>query len=173
MTYFDMSRMSRRRVGALLAGAGLLGPSALLAQQSPSTWPQPGKPIRFLVPLAAGGSLDVQTRAVARRLTELTAHVLGKHPEVTAVVIEELWPGRWFIGGRNPGTATALLEIRITEGTNSAEEKQAFVQAAYEELWQQLGPLAEASYVVVQEVKATDWGYGGKTQAERKVVIPA
>lgn len=107
-------------------------------------------------------------QVLARRLTDLTANVLGKRREVTAVVIEELWPGRWFIGGRNPGQATALLEIRVTEGTNTAEEKEAFVRAAYEELWQQLGPLAEASYVVVQEVQATDWGYGGKTQAERR-----
>lgn len=114
-------------------------------------------------------------QVLARRLTDLTENVLGKRREVTAVVIEELWPGRWFIAGRNAGSATALLEIRITEGTNSVEEKQTFVQAAYEELWQQLGPLAEASYVVVQEVKATDWGYGGRTQADRKqsAVVPA
>src|SRR5437762_1912748 len=91
-------------------------------------------------------------QVLARRLTDLSTHVLGKRREVTAVIVEELWPGRWFIGGRNAGQATALLEIRVTEGTNSAGEKQAFVQAAYEELWQQLGPLAEASYVIVQEV---------------------
>jgi 4-oxalocrotonate tautomerase len=111
-------------------------------------------------------------QVLARRLTDLTADVLGKRREVTAVVIEELWPGRWFIGGRPAVQATALLEIRVTEGTNSPEEKQTFVQAAYEELWQQLGPLAEASYVVVQEVAATDWGYGGRTQAERKSRTP-
>jgi len=107
-------------------------------------------------------------QVLARRLTELTANVLGKRPEVTAVVIEELWPGRWFIAGRGAGTATALLEIRITQGTNSAEEKQTFVQAAYEELWQQLGPLAEASYVVITETPADNWGYGGRTQAQRR-----
>ena len=107
-------------------------------------------------------------QVLARRLTDLSTQLLGKRHEVTAVVIEELWPGRWFIGGRNPSDATALLEIRVTEGTNSAEEKQAFVQAAYEELRQQLGPLAEATYVGVQEVPATDWGYGGRTQAQRR-----
>jgi len=113
-------------------------------------------------------------QVLARRLTDLTADVLGKRREVTAVVIEELWPGRWFVGGRSIGGATALLEIRVTEGTNSPEEKQTFVQAAYEELWQQLGPLAEASYVVVQETPASDWGYGGRTQAERRhAVVPA
>ena len=63
--------ISRRRVGGWLAGTGLLGPSALLAQQPAPVWPQPGRTVRFLVPLAAGGSLDVQTRTIARRMTEL------------------------------------------------------------------------------------------------------
>ena len=106
--------------------------------------------------------------ALARRLTELSTQVLGKRREVTAVVVEELWPGRWFIGGRPVTDATALLEIRVTQGTNTAAEKEAFVAAAWEELGQQLGPLHEASYVVVQEVPATDWGYAGRTQAKRK-----
>lgn len=112
---------------------------------------------------------------LARRLTDLSTRVLGKRREVTALVVEELWPGRWFIAGRNPAEATALLEIRVTQGTNSGEEKEAFVRAAFEELREQMGPLAEASYVIVQEVPATDWGYGGRTQAERKAkaVVPA
>ena len=111
---------------------------------------------------------------LARRLTALSAELLGKRREVTAVVVEELWPGRWFIGGRNPGEATAMLEIRITAGSNSAGEKEAFVAAAWEELQQQLGPLEEASYVVVQEVPAGDWGYGGRTQAARRsAALPA
>ena len=57
------------RAGGL---ALLLGPSALLAQQQPApAWPQPGGTVRFLVPLAAGGSLDVQTRTIAPRTTEM------------------------------------------------------------------------------------------------------
>jgi 4-oxalocrotonate tautomerase len=39
------------------------------------------------------------------------------------------------------------------------------------ELQRQLGagrPLAEASYVTVRELPATDWGYGGLTQAARR-----
>jgi 4-oxalocrotonate tautomerase len=105
---------------------------------------------------------------LARRLSQLSTDVLGKRREVTALVVEELWPGRWFIGGRSPRATTAMLEIRITQGTNSATEKQDFIAAAWQELEQQLGPLEEASYVVVQEVPATDWGYGGRTQASRK-----
>jgi len=50
-------------------------------------------------------------------------------------------------------------------------QKQAFIAAAFAELEQQLGygqPLEEASYVIVREVPASDWGYGGRTQAARK-----
>jgi len=60
--------ISRRSATGFLIGASLLGQSALLAQQA--VWPQAGRPVRILVPLAAGGSLDAQTRAIARRLTE-------------------------------------------------------------------------------------------------------
>ncbi len=110
-------------------------------------------------------------RALASALTQITAQYLGKREEVTAVVIDDLPAARWYIGGRDVERATALLEISITEGTNTVAQKQAFIAAAFAELERQLGygqPLAEASYVIVREVPASDWGYGGRTQAARK-----
>ena len=49
--------------------------------------------------------------------------------------------------------------------------KAAFIAAAFAELQEQLGagqPLTEASYVIVRELPAGDWGYGGHTQAAGK-----
>jgi tripartite-type tricarboxylate transporter receptor subunit TctC len=64
--------ISRRRFGAWMAGAALTPPLASLAQaQAQASFPQAARPIRIVVGLAAGGSLDAQARAVARRLTEL------------------------------------------------------------------------------------------------------
>ena len=63
----DSSSISRRRF-ACWAGSAALLPLAALAQ---GDWPQAGRPIRLVVGLAAGGSLDAQARAVARRLTEI------------------------------------------------------------------------------------------------------
>lgn len=110
-------------------------------------------------------------QSLAKALTLLTAQHLGKRPEVTAVIIEEVPLGQWHIGGQALHAATALLEISITTGTNTPEQKQAFIAAAFAELQQQLGggqPLHEASYVIVREVPASDWGYAGITQAARK-----
>ena len=107
--------------------------------------------------------------ALARELTALTNRILGKRPEVTALLVEELATDHWFIGAAAPRGATACLEISITAGTNTAQERQAFVAGAFSELQQQLGPLEEASYVIVRELPAPDWGYGGRTQAARRL----
>ena len=110
-------------------------------------------------------------RALADALTGLTALHLGKRPEVTAVMIDDVPAARWHVGGSDVQGPTAFLEISITAGTNTAQEKAAFIAAAFEELQNQLGagqPLEIASYVIVREVPATDWGYGGQTQAARR-----
>jgi tripartite-type tricarboxylate transporter receptor subunit TctC len=64
-------RISRRRLGAWAAGAASLSWLAPLPSLAQAAWPQPGRPIRLLVGLAAGGSLDGQARSVARRLGEI------------------------------------------------------------------------------------------------------
>ena len=111
--------------------------------------------------------------ALAAALTAITASTLRKRAEVTAVLIEELPAARWFIGARPVQRPTALLEISVTAGTNTAAEKASFVEAAFDELQRRLAPgalLEEASYVIVREVAATDWGYGGKTQKARQAL---
>ena len=110
--------------------------------------------------------------ALASALTQLTTDLLGKRPEVTAVVIDDLPTGRWWVGAAPVPGATAWLEISITAGTNSEAQKARFIQAAFDELQRQLAPgggFALASYVTVRELPATDWGYGGRTQRARQL----
>lgn len=113
-----------------------------------------------------------QQLAVA--LTELTATLLGKRAVVTAVTITGLPAAQWFVGATPVDQPTAMLDITITQGTNTGAEKAAFVAAAFAELQHQLAyraALHETSYVTVWEVPATDWGYGGLTQAGRQLAL--
>jgi 4-oxalocrotonate tautomerase len=108
---------------------------------------------------------------LALALTNLTAEILGKRPAVTAVFIEDLPAAQWYVGGNPVQQPTAVLEISVTAGTNTPAEKEAFVKAAFEELQRQLahgGRLEEASYVIVRELPASDWGYAGRTQQSRQ-----
>ena len=110
--------------------------------------------------------------ALGAALTHITAQVLRKNPDVTVVMVENLPATQYCIAGRGTAQTVACLEIRITAGTNSADEKAQFICQAYAELQRQLcadgSTLALASYVVVHELPASDWGYGGITQAERR-----
>jgi 4-oxalocrotonate tautomerase len=111
-------------------------------------------------------------QALAAALTTLTADLLHKRPEVTAVVIDDLPRARWCVGGHTVDGATALLDIAITAGTNTEDEKARFIAAAFDELQRQLAPdggFEVASYVTVRELPASDWGYGGQTQRARQL----
>ena len=62
---------SGRALRAAAGGIALAG-MVLAAAAQTVVYPQPGKPIRLLVGLAAGGSLDSQARAIAQKITEQT-----------------------------------------------------------------------------------------------------
>jgi 4-oxalocrotonate tautomerase len=109
--------------------------------------------------------------ALARALTQLMAGVLGKQAGLTAVVVNDRPAAQWFVGGAPVDRPAAFLEANITAGTNSPGEKARFIAEAHAELRRQLAPqgdLHPASYVIVREVPATDWGYDGLTQHARR-----
>lgn len=123
------------------------------------------------VRLAPLPSEPVQRR-LAEALTSITADTLGKREAVTAVLFEAVPAAQWWVGGRRVQRPTALLEIRITAGTNTAQQKARFIEAADAALQRHLAPhgaLEEASYVVVHELPGTDWGYEGLTQHQRRL----
>jgi len=110
---------------------------------------------------------EEQAAALARGVTDVMANVAGKRREVTAVRIGASEAGLWTIGGVPCGTTTAYVDVKITAGTNSREEKAALVRHLHHLLSDTFGELAEASYVVVHELSAENWGYAGLTQAAR------
>mgnify|MGYP003662102755 CR=1 FL=1 len=115
------------------------------------------------------GPADIQT--LHQETTALMAKIMGKKAEVTAVLVEDAPASHWSIGGQavaETGGVTAHVDIKITQGTNTADQKAAMIAAMRDLLLRVLPGLSEVAYVVIDEIPATDWGYGGLTQAERK-----
>jgi 4-oxalocrotonate tautomerase len=103
-------------------------------------------------------------------LTDLTETILRKKRNLTAVIIEPVRADLWSIGETalsEMPLATFALVIKVTRDTNTDDEKAAYVRAVFGGMQDLLGRLHEASYVIVDEVPAAAWGYGGRTQADR------
>lgn len=111
--------------------------------------------------------------AVAAEVSRLSSSILGKDPKVTAVIVTTVPPEDWFCGGRSLAEqklASVWLDIHITDGTNTKDEKAVFIAETYAAFGRLLGPLHEESYVHVHDVRDDAYGFGGLTQGRRYIV---
>jgi len=117
------------------------------------------------------GAADAQLAAhVATTATELTSRLLGKDPAVTAVVVDFIDTRQWFLGGKPlAGSQQRSFHwmVSITDETNTKREKAAYLAAVHQAMSELLGGVAEHSYVHVADLRASAYGYGGKTQEHR------
>lgn len=108
-----------------------------------------------------------QAAELASGITDAMVNVMGKRREVTAVRIAAADSVMWTIGDGPCALPTAYLDVKITAGTNSAEEKARLLARLHALLNSTFGTLAEASYIVIHELPAENWGYAGRSQADR------
>ncbi len=110
------------------------------------------------------------TEKLVSLLMDRTSTVLGKNKNVISIDVTFTSPRRWYVGGSSMeelGEVTFYLDIKITEDTNTKEEKSRFIQEVFTGVDKLLGPITPASYIVIDDVKADSWGYQGKTQEFR------
>ena len=101
--------------------------------------------------------------------------VMGKRQEVTVVEIQESEAKQWSVNGNPLSSADATgayVDIKVTEGTNTSEEKAKIIAATIDMLNDVIGVMQEACYVVVDSISANSWGYNGKTQKARSSLAP-
>ena len=109
---------------------------------------------------------------VAATLSRLTAEILHKDPGLTSIAVSHVDPEHWFVGGPSLAAqwkTSFFLDIRITDETNTANEKAHYIDAVFKEIGALLGELHHESYVHVHDVRAAAYGFGGLTQQQRAV----
>ncbi|HTH93740.1 MAG TPA: hypothetical protein VL550_00780 [Rhodocyclaceae bacterium] len=110
------------------------------------------------------------TRKINEMLLDITSRILGKKREVTAIAIDYVPQETWSIGGvflSETGQHSVYFDIKITDETNTKDEKAQYIAEAFAGFERILGKLDDKSYVYVQDVRAAAYGYGGKTQEFR------
>ncbi len=110
------------------------------------------------------------TQSISGTLLELTSRILNKKREVTSISIDYVDPNDWIVGGRSLtelGKSSIYFDVKITDETNTKAEKAQYIREAFDAFSTLLGNLHEVSYIYVEDVRATAYGYGGKTQEYR------
>jgi 4-oxalocrotonate tautomerase len=117
------------------------------------------------------GTKSVETtKQITDLLLDITARILKKKREVTAIAIDYVDRDCWMVGGKllsEQGKNSFYFDIKVTDETNTKAEKAQYIKEAFEGFEKILGDLHEESYVYVADVRATAYGYGGKTQEYR------
>jgi 4-oxalocrotonate tautomerase len=110
------------------------------------------------------------TSKISALLLDLTTKLLHKKPEVTAIVIDFVEHDCWIVAGKplsEHGKNSFYFDIKITDETNTKDEKARYIKAAFQGFADLLGNLHEESYIHIEDVRAASYGFGGFTQEYR------
>lgn len=110
------------------------------------------------------------TQQIAELLLDVTTRILGKKRELTAIAIDYVDHDAWIVGGRPLSEwkkNSFYFDIKITDETNTKDEKAGYIREAFAGFERILGDLHEESYIHVEDVRAASYGYGGRTQEYR------
>ena len=110
------------------------------------------------------------TKQITDLLLDITTRILKKKKEVTAIAIDYVEKDCWIVGGKllsEQNKNSFYFDIKVTDETNTKDEKAQYIKEAFEGFEKILGNLHEESYVYVADVRATAYGFGGKTQEYR------
>jgi len=110
------------------------------------------------------------THSISKLLLDLTTRVLHKKPELTAIAIDYVNPDDWIVGGKSlseQGKSSFYFDIKVVDETNTKAEKAQYIREVFDAFAALLGNLHPESYIYIQDVRATAYGFGGATQEYR------
>lgn len=125
-----------------------------------------------LITVQYSSQRNVTKTDIAAAVTKLSADILHKDPNVTAVIVQSVDPADWFAGGRSLAEqklASVWVDIHISDGTNTKDEKADFLAATFKRMDELLGSLHNESYIYVHDARADAYGFGGLTQERRYI----
>lgn len=110
---------------------------------------------------------DELTERVVDIVMDNTTNILNKKADVTSILVEFVPQNSWSAGGKN--CVTFYLDIKITKGTNTKEQKANYIGKCYKDFQELLGEITPASYIVIDEIDGDSWGFEGLTQEYRYI----
>lgn len=110
---------------------------------------------------------DELREAIVSIILDNTTNILNKKPEVTSILVEFVSFNTWNINKDN--LTTFNVDIKITKGTNTKDQKSNYIKQTYLKIKNVLGDISPASYIIIDEIDADSWGFEGLSQEYRYI----
>ena len=99
---------------------------------------------------------------IVEMVLQNSQNILKRKKEVTSILVEFVPFEDWFIYDKN--CTTFYLDIKITKGTTSKDQKRDFIKAIFDKFKELFGAVSNVSYIKIDEISGDCWGYDGTTQ---------
>ena len=103
-------------------------------------------------------------------ITDLVCHVMKRERTLTTIVIDDIKPSSWAIGGKavDPHSqGVSFVNIKVSKGTTNAEEMALMTKEVKALMSKLLKNHVEANYFIIDELNPAGWGFGDLTMKER------
>lgn len=112
-----------------------------------------------------------QKEALVAGVMDIIVKIMGRNPDSTVIIINEMEPSNWRIGGKPVDNSShdkvCFIEIQISKGTSSAEQMAEVIKAGKDLINRVLNSNEEINYFIINELNPDSWGFDGMTMTVR------
>lgn len=112
---------------------------------------------------------DNKKIVLIKKLTDLIVSEMNRERELTTVVIDEVKPSAWGIGGKvvSPEDSVSFVNIKVSKGTTNPEEIANMHKLVKKLMSEIMTNHVEANYFIIDELNPEGWGFGDTTMSNR------
>lgn len=117
------------------------------------------------------GQCDLEVKQkILTTLTDLIVNEMNRDRNFTNIVIDEIKPSSWAIGGKlidSKNDFVSFVNIKVSKGTTNPDEMSKVIKLAKEKMSQIMGNHIECNYIIIDELNPDAWGFGNISMSER------
>ncbi len=111
-------------------------------------------------------------KQILSQLTDLIVRLMNREKALTTIVIDEIDPASWAIGGMAINADTnfvSFVNIKVSKGTTNPEEMTVIMGETKKLMSNILGNHISENYFVIDELNPAAWGVDGISMKERSM----
>ncbi len=113
---------------------------------------------------------DEKKQEIIEGLTDLIVRIMNRERSLTTVVVDEIAPGSWAIGGTRLDPQkdfVSFVNIKVSKGTTAPKEMSEMMHQTKMLMARVLGNHAAANYFIIDELNPCAWGFDGVSMTHR------